>query len=237
MTIKIRTGMKILHLHARSKAIVDIPESEWEKIPKPAGLLASIQHLHALRELHEKHKTDSVLGGQVLGCRCEAAERINKKVKSYLVITTGYFHSQRVAINTKKPVYVYDPVQKKITKQPKEQIERILKARKTALLKFYNGKNIGILVSIKHGQCDIDKALSFIKEIGKEKKAYLFAFDTLEIERLEDYNFIDCWVNTACNRIPDEKPNIIDIGDIPGFEKYSESQIRNGNVKKAVTNI
>ncbi|MBI4139344.1 diphthamide synthesis protein [Candidatus Woesearchaeota archaeon] len=232
MTIKIKTGMKILHLHARSKAIVDITEEEWSKVPKPVGLLASIQHLHTLRELHEKHKNDSVLGGQVLGCRCEAAERINSKVKSYLVIATGYFHSQRVAMNTNKPVFVYDPIQKNLTKQPREQIERILKKRRTALTKFYAGKNIGILVSIKHGQCDINKALAFIKEIDKEKKAHIFAFDTLEIERLKDYNFIDCWVNTACNRIPDEKTNIIDIGDIPEFEKYSESWLKNGKMKR-----
>ena len=224
--------MKLLHLHARSKVPVEISEKDWKKVPKPVGLLASVQHLHTLRELNSKHKNDSVLGGQVLGCRCEAAERIDPKVKSYLVIATGYFHSQRVAINTNKPVYVYDPIQKTLTIQPREQIDRILKTRKGALLKFYTAKNIGILISVKHGQCDIDKALSFITEVDKEKKSYLFAFDTLDIPKLEDYNFIDCWVNTACNRIPDEKTNMIDIGDIPGFEKYSESWLKNPKKRK-----
>ncbi len=232
MTIPIKTGLKLVHLLAKSTMKVELTKEQWAELPKPVGLLASIQHNHTLRKLHDDHKEDSILGGQVLGCRCEAAERIDSTVKSYLVIATGYFHSQRVALNTGKPVFVYDPVQKTLTKQPREQLDNILKARKTALLNFYNANTVGILVSVKHGQCDIAKVETFITELDSTKKTYLFAFDTLELPRLEDYNFIDIWVNTACNRIPDEKKNMIDIGDIPEYAKYSESWLKNPEKKK-----
>jgi len=53
----------------------------------------------------------------------------------------------------------------------------------------------------------------------KDKKYYLFAFDTLQANELENFPFIDCWVNTACSRIADEKSNIVNIDDILEFER------------------
>jgi diphthamide biosynthesis enzyme Dph1/Dph2-like protein len=34
-----------------------------------------------------------------------------------------------------------------------------------------------------------------------DKKFYLLLFDTLDFAQLENFNFIECFVNTACPRI------------------------------------
>ena len=57
----------------------------------------------------------------------------------------------------------------------------------------------------------------FSQQIPKKKKDknyFIFAFDTLNISDLENFPFIDCWVNTACPRIADERKNMINISDI-----------------------
>ena len=52
----------------------------------------------------------------------------------------------------------------------------------------------------------------------KEKNCYIFAFDTLDFSQIENFPFVECWVNTACNRILDDygkfpKP-LIDLADL-----------------------
>ena len=46
----------------------------------------------------------------------------------------------------------------------------------------------------------------------------IFAFDTLDFNQIENFPFVQCWVNTACSRILDDyekfpKP-LVDISDI-----------------------
>jgi len=57
-----------------------------------------------------------------------------------------------------------------------------------------------------------------LKNELKGKKCYIFAFDTLDFWQLENFPFVECWVNTACNRILDDyekfqKP-LVDLADI-----------------------
>jgi diphthamide biosynthesis enzyme Dph1/Dph2-like protein len=60
---------------------------------------------------------------------------------------------------------------------------------KAALVKFISAKKIGILVSTKHGQSRIEKALELAKK--KDKEYYIFAFDTLNLSDLENFPFIE----------------------------------------------
>ena len=67
-------------------------------------------------------------------------------------------------------------------------------------------------MSTKHGQSRIEKALELAKK--KDKEYYIFAFDTLNLSDLENFPFIQCWVNTACPRISEDKGNIVNIEEI-----------------------
>jgi diphthamide synthase subunit DPH2 len=62
--------------------------------------------------------------------------------------------------------------------------------------------------------------LEFLKR--KDKQYYLFAFDTLDHKSLEDFTFIDSWINFACNRIMDDRNNkIVNVQDILEAERES----------------
>ena len=67
----------------------------------------------------------------------------------------------------------------------------------------------------------MSKALQ-LKNATPDKKFYIFAYDTLDIPSLENFPFVQCWVNTACPRIADEKSFMVNIGDLltPDMVKF-----------------
>ena len=73
------------------------------------------------------------------------------------------------------------------------------------------------MVSVKPGQCSYKKALEIKKKLEeKGKKCFIFAFDTLSANEMENFPFIEFWVNTACPRIADDpdKKNVIDMSEL-----------------------
>jgi 2-(3-amino-3-carboxypropyl)histidine synthase len=220
--------MKTLFIHAKSSVDVKIPEKLLAKLPKQKyGLVTNIQHMQKLREIQEQIK-DSVYGGQVVGCRPDAGLVIENKVDAFLFVGNGVFHPIQVAIKTNKDVWLWDPTQKTLKVLDPKIVEEFKSKKRTSFKKFLNAKTVGILISTKVGQND-NKIAHYSKELKmkkalelkkrKDKKYYLFAFDTLLDYDLENFNFIDIWVNTACNRIGDENPKILEIDDLLEFEK------------------
>ena len=112
------------------------------------------------------------------------------------------FHPIYIAYKRDKPVWMWNPFNKKLSKLEDSEVIKYAKRRKGALLKFHNADNIGIIVSLKPGQ----KNLTLAKELEKQTKkiAHIFITDTLNISDLENFPFIDCWVNTACPRLSDD---------------------------------
>ena len=63
-------------------------------------------------------------------------------------------------------------------------------------------KKIGILVTIKPGQQYLNHAIKLKEKIESQgKKAFIFVDDIIDLKQLENYPFIETWVNTACPRI------------------------------------
>jgi len=204
--------MKILHIHAKSKADVKLTETAINALPAKLGVVTTIQHLHKLDEVISQLKK-AVKGGQVLGCNVDSAKQISDKVDAFLFVGSGEFHPIAIALETGKPVYKWNPLTQQLSVVKDEDIDKYKKKRKAALAKFLSSNKIGILVSTKHGQSNLDKALELAGK--KDKEYYLFAFDTLNPSDLENFPFIEVWVNTACPRIADEKANIINIDELP----------------------
>jgi len=155
--------------------------------------------------------------GQVLGCDVSAAIKIQNKVDALLYIGSGRFHPIGVAINTKKDVFIFNPATNIFSKLDEKEIEKYKKNKKVRYVKFLHANNIGILVSTKLGQCSYKKAVGIKKNLeGKGKKAFIFAFDTLNSNEMENFPFIDFWVNTACPRIAndEDKKNVIDMNEL-----------------------
>ncbi|MFC1774881.1 diphthamide synthesis protein [Nanoarchaeota archaeon] len=223
--------MKKLFIHAKVNKKVVILKNVIEKLPARVGLVTTIQFLYQLQDIKkqlEKEGKEVHIAGQVLGCRADLAERIKDKVDAFLYIGSGQFHPIKVALVTKKQVFQLHPDSSKLVKLDKSVIEKYEKKRKASYAKFLTAKKVGVLVSTKVGQNDnkINKYSKQLKMKGagellerKDKEYYLFAFNTLNELDLENFPFVECWVNTACSRIADEKVNIINIDDIREFEK------------------
>ena len=93
-------------------------------------------------------------------------------------------------------------------------------------MKFLEATEIGILVSLKPGQNNFKKAIELKTQL-KDKNCFIFVFDTLDFNQVENFPFIQCWINTACSRILDDygkfpKP-LVDLSDIEKKELIAVS--------------
>jgi 2-(3-amino-3-carboxypropyl)histidine synthase len=208
--------MNIIFIVARANLSVRMNKKALEfirKMPNKIGIITTVQHVHKIDELKEQlekigKEVFSEKGNltkyesQILGCDISAALKIKDNVDFYLYVGTGRFHPKEVFLKTEKPVVIYNPYSKNISTINQQEIEIEKNKRKTGVLKFLYSKKIGILVSTKIGQKKIDTAFKLKEMIEKKgKKAFVLLFETLDFSQLENFNFIECFVNTACPRL------------------------------------
>ncbi len=206
--------MRTLFIEASYSKKIKLPRSIEKKLPKKIGLVSSIQFLKNLPLIKNQLKNKKVLiAGKVLGCNVKRAEKIKNIVDAFLYIGDGKFHPLGVAIKTKKPVFVYNPLQKSFYKIEKEELEQYLKRKKGALIRFLKAGIVGVIISTKPGQYYPIEKLGFLKRKYPKKRFYLFLADTIDYNQLENFPFIEAWINTACPRI-DEDIKIINISDL-----------------------
>ena len=218
-------------VESRYKGEIDLSNLDTSVMPKKIGLTTTVQFIDRIDEIrrHLSNKGKNVFvdkakqkyEGQLLGCDITGAAKINESVDAFLYIGTGVFHPLGIALNIEKDVFCYDPINGVLTKIDRPQIERYNRKRKAAYAKFLDSKESGILVSMKPGQNNFKKAMELKKQL-KDKNCYIFVFDTLDFGQLENFPFVQCWVNTACNRILDDyekftKP-LVDLSDIEKME-------------------
>lgn len=179
---------------------------------KRIGLVSTIQHVGMLgniKDLLEKTGREAHIGGQILGCWTENAEKIAGKVDAILYVGSGIFHP--TAIRGKK-IYRLD-----IERNFVEPVD-LMAIEKRRYANIYHARNagrIGILVTSKKGQVfgvaeEIKKKLE-----NKDKKASIIIMDEITNDKLEGLAF-EAYVNTACPRIAEDhfsKP-IVNASDI-----------------------
>ena len=230
--------MKIMMVEGRYQGEIDLSSLDTDILPKRIGLATTVQFLDYVEDIKKflKDKNKEIFvdkmrqkyEGQLLGCDQGAAVKIKDNVDAFLYIGTGVFHPLGISLNVDKEVFCYDPLHAVMSKIDRKQVERYNAKRKGAYLKFLQAKEIGFLVSLKPGQNNFKKAIEWKNRL-KDKNCYIFAFDTLDFNQIENFPFVECWVNTACNRILDDyekfpKP-LVDLSDIEKIEAESEAQI------------
>jgi 2-(3-amino-3-carboxypropyl)histidine synthase len=220
--------MKTFFVEARYKKPVSIGKHVL-KLPEKIGLVTTVQFIENLKnikkELKKKGKkvfigkgNHAAYKGQVLGCDVKAAVSVEKNVDAFLYIGSGDFHPIAIALNTKKDVFTFNPLTAKFGKIEFKNAERLNKKRKAALVKFLSSEEIGVIITTKPGQNRLKEFLKLKKKF-KEKNFYFILFDTIDFNQLENFPFLECFVNTACPRIAlddsikTEKP-IINIDDL-----------------------
>lgn len=200
--------MKTLFIPAKYKGIANIKPDVIERLPGKVGLVSSVQFLDSLKEIKkelEKNNKKAIIGGQILGCNISAAKNIEKKVDAFLYIGDGAFHPIGVALETKKDVFTYDPADNVFGKVSNDETSRYKNRQKGAFLKYLSSQNIGIIVSTKPGQEKLSAALKLKEKLEKKgKNIFIFLADDVDLNELEDFPFIECWLNTACPRLRDD---------------------------------
>jgi len=202
--------MKLMFVEARYKKPVFIGKHVL-KLPEKIGLVTTVQFIGQVKEVKlqlEKEGKKVFFGkgkyaayqAQVLGCDVDSAVSIEKKVDAFLYIGSGMFHPTAISLKTKKDVFTFNPLTNKFNKIDGKDVERINKRKKGALIKFLSSKEIGVIVTTKPGQEQLKKAFE-LKSKFKDKNFYFLIFNTIDFNQLENFPFIECFVNTACPRI------------------------------------
>jgi 2-(3-amino-3-carboxypropyl)histidine synthase len=207
--------MKQIFIEAKAKIdSINLAKKDINRLPKRVGLVSTIQFVDSVKDIKkilEKNKKKCVLGKgrqrykpQVLGCEFSAAGNVKEKVDAFLYVGSGDFHPIGIALNTGKRVFCFNPAFNSFSEFKEKEIDRIRKKRKGALVKFISSKKVGILVSTKPGQQNLKLAIKMKKKLKeKGKESFIFLFNTLEDIQMENFPFVESWVNTACPRISD----------------------------------
>ena len=209
-----------MFVEARAKDKVKVDRKVLDSLKQfnSIGLLATIQFIDSINyvkdELKKQAKTiiisepskHAIYPGQVLGCDVSAAISIQDKVDCFLYIGDGKFHPLGVAVQTNKPVVTLNPFNNQVGKIDEDEKKRWLRKQAARVSKVKDAKTIGILVSTKPGQHNMEKALQIKKKLEKQdKQVFIFIADTLNPNDLLNFPQIQAWINTACPRIVDDQ--------------------------------
>jgi len=199
---------KTIFIPAKSKATLNIGKIRElsKKLPKNLVIAYSIQYQELAFEIKKILTNHNILKIiQVLGCN---QPKFPKNTKAVLLIGSGRFHAISLAYETKLPIYILEKNQ--LTKISEKDIELYEKKNKASYLKFLNAENVGILISTKPGQENLQRALDLKKRL--KKKSYLFISNAINIHEFENFG-LDSWINTACPRL-DMDSKVINISRV-----------------------
>ncbi len=188
---------------------------------RAVGLYASVQFCNNLDTVKKQLQQNGItivtsrpdrthVSSQLLGCdlfhgSLQLPVTELAKIDCYLYIGDGKFHPLALAYRQKdspqsKEIVCDDPLRRKCTVMTGKDIEKILQKYKSSLMKFLSSQKVGVLVTIKPGQEQLTPAVQLEKTFP-DKKFYYFVDNTISFDQLENFPFIDVWVNTACPRI------------------------------------
>lgn len=222
--------MKLEFIRAKYNKEIKLPKENIKKLPGKIVLFTTTQFHDQFESLKKqlenqgkkvlsfrpKHATSE---GQILGCGIEKWDL--DKDAAFLYIGDGLFHPKAMMINNSQEVYRYNPKDKKFEKLDRSHAKKLAMKQQGALLKFHSTDKIGVLITTKYGQQRLQMSLKLKKQYP-DKEFFFFIGDNLDFGGLEDFNFIECWINTMCPRIGLDDTNklrvpILDIGEL-GFE-------------------
>lgn len=144
---------------------------------------------------------------QILGCNSyeDNFDFDFSKIDGFIYIGDGFFHPKALLLaqeNREKFVLVirYNPIENKTQILDKSFVNSSFLKKRANLAKFYLSKNVGVFISTKFGQ--ENKDLSKKLEVKyKNKNFYFFVGDNFSNQEMENFCFVDCFVNSACPRI------------------------------------
>jgi 2-(3-amino-3-carboxypropyl)histidine synthase len=215
--------MKRLFIETKYEGELILPQELIEQLPQKIVLAMPVQFLDFVdsikKQLAGKEVTlfkskHGMHPGQALGC---AIEKFPGDFEAFLYIGDGKFHPTALLYENEKKVYCYNPFNDQTEVLDQTYLEKVHKKRKGQLAKFLSSENIGLLITTKPGQNQSKKAEELrLKLEEKGKNVFVFLADDIDFNSLENFNFIESWINTACPRIVEDFKclNWIDLAEI-----------------------
>jgi 2-(3-amino-3-carboxypropyl)histidine synthase len=222
----LRPDEKVIFIELRSTIDIKpvVESAAAEIIGECVGLVATVQHVHALDEakavLRHAGKAASIsknllVGappGLVLGCEFGAARAV--RCDEILFIGSGGFHPAGIALYTGKRVIAADPFTRQVRVFEPDELR---KKRYMVIARALDAQSFGVLVGTKSGQCKLEDALAVQRNaIAKGRNACVIALDEICEEKLLGYA-VDAFVNTACPRLVDDlvafKKPVLTVGE------------------------
>ncbi|MEA1957169.1 MAG: diphthamide biosynthesis enzyme Dph2 [Euryarchaeota archaeon] len=197
--IELRSGVDVKP--AVEKAVAEIKGDM-------AGLVATVQHVHALKEaeiLLARLGKKAIIGksrlkydGQVLGCEFSSAAVPCDEI---LFVGSGSFHPAGLALYTGKRVIAADPFTMQIAVYEADELR---KKRYLVIARALDAKSVAIIVGMKTGQFELSKAIELKRRtVEKGLNAYLITMDEIREDKLLGFK-VDAFVNTACPRLVED---------------------------------
>tara|TARA_Y100000310_G_C20376382_1_gene665959 strand:+ start:34 stop:684 length:651 start_codon:yes stop_codon:yes gene_type:complete len=215
--------MKKIFIETKYQGTVDLPKDLLNDLPQKVMVATTIQFIDCLREVKEKlsafgkevyffQSMHSRTPGQILGCD---NFKIKSGIEAFLYIGDGEFHPTALLAN-ELPIFCFNPLSEQWKKFGRKEWEQAKLKKKVALMKFHSASKVGILVSIKAKQRFLQGPAGKLKEEleRKGKEVYVFLGNELNEFSLNNYPFIECWVNTACPRISDDVEGMVNFRDL-----------------------
>lgn len=201
--------MKVMIIEAKYETEIIIPPEVIKKLPQKVTLAVPVQYRDALQKIIEQLAKQGITAtplkgfhskypGQILGCDLVSTAQGSD---AFFYVGDGLFHPKTLLLKTEKPVHCYFPQMNEYKIMTKKDVEEILNRQRAAQFVFLNATSIGLLVTTKYGQKNLKAALAIKNWLRRKKKVTLFLADALDWNDLENYPFVDVWVNTMCPRI------------------------------------
>ena len=202
--------MERLFIETKYLGELNLPNELLQKLPKKLVLAMPVQFLNFQNQIKEQLELadkEVILfkshhgkySSQILGCDIF---KFKEEFDAFFYIGDGKFHPTALLYENEKEVYCYNPFNGLLEILSPKDLEIINKKRKGQLAKFLSSTTIGILSTTKSGQNKSTYIEELRNKLEKEgKEVFVFLADEINCSQLENFNFIDSWINTACPRI------------------------------------
>ena len=205
--------MKRIFIETKYQGELDISEEIISKLPSKLILAMPVQFLGFQKQIQtalEKsgrkielfQSQHAKYPAQILGCDILKS---NSTADAFFYIGDGRFHPTALLYQNKILVYCYNPFTQQMNILEYTLLEKLEKKRKGLLIKFLEAKEVGVLATIKPGQSsftNLEQLRSKLEQQGKN--VYIMLADEINFNQLENFNFIQVWINTACPRIVED---------------------------------
>jgi 2-(3-amino-3-carboxypropyl)histidine synthase len=194
----VKSSVKTAYIPVEYAEPITIKKEQLKKIEKfeSITLLASAQYLNHIESVKKQLKGKKIKSEkpQILGCKTACIET------EIAIVIGDKFHALGAALENEKLVFLLDK---------EGNLEDMKKAKISAISnklykiqEFKEAKNIGVIVSTKPGQKNIEiaeKIKSLLQE--EQKNAVVISLKEITSTQLENFHGIDAFVSTACPRV------------------------------------